>query len=72
MSLIVFTFFIAFPQSSIALNVSSDVSGILTTSKSFITGTGLKKWSPPNLSSLEDASSIRLLQGNGETSVPGP
>ena len=28
--------------------------------------------SSPNLSSLEDASSIRLLQGNGETSVPGP
>ena len=32
-----------------ALKVSSEVSGILTTSKSFITGTGLKKWSPPNL-----------------------
>ena len=27
--------------------------------------------SSPNLSSLEDASSIRLLQGNGEACVPG-
>merc|ERR1719495_2449236 len=41
---------IAFPQATMALKVSSEVSGILTTSKSFITGTGLKKWSPPNLS----------------------
>ena len=44
--------FFTFPQATIALKVSSDVSGILTTSNSFITGTGLKKWSPPNLKTL--------------------
>lgn len=31
------------------LYVSSEVSGIRITSSSFIIGTGLKKWRPPNL-----------------------
>jgi hypothetical protein len=34
-----------------AWKVASEVSGIRTTSSSFITGTGLKKCSPPNLES---------------------
>jgi hypothetical protein len=39
-----------FPQAISSLNVSSDVSLVRTTSRSFIIGTGLKKWRPPNLS----------------------
>lgn len=42
----------ALPHDIIAWYVSSDVWGILTTSNSFITGTGLKKCKPPNLSLL--------------------
>ena len=38
------------PNSSKVLKVASDVVGILITSRSFITGTGLKKCKPPNLS----------------------
>ncbi len=34
------------------LNVASDVVGILDTSNNFITGTGLKKCNPQNLSFL--------------------
>uniref|UniRef100_A0A6B0V3E8 Uncharacterized protein n=1 Tax=Ixodes ricinus TaxID=34613 RepID=A0A6B0V3E8_IXORI len=43
----------AAPHSCILAMVSSLVSGVLTTSKSFITGTGLKKCSPPKRSFLE-------------------
>lgn len=42
----------AFPHAINAWYVSSEVSGILTTSSNFITGTGLKKCNPPNLSFL--------------------
>ena len=47
-----YTLVIAFPQSIMDWKVSSDVSGVRTTSKSFMTGTGLKKWRPPNRSNL--------------------
>ena len=42
----------ALPKSTKELNVSSLVCGPRTTSSNFITGTGLKKCKPPNLSCL--------------------
>mmetsp|Transcript_18462 Transcript_18462/g.46611 ORF Transcript_18462/g.46611 Transcript_18462/m.46611 type:complete len:264 (+) Transcript_18462:158-949(+) len=41
---------IDFPHERRVSNVSAEVLGPLTTSRSFMAGTGLKKWSPPNLS----------------------
>lgn len=41
------------------------MSGILTTSSNFITGTGLKKWSPQNLSGRLVAEAISEI-GNEE------
>jgi hypothetical protein len=38
------------PNSNNVLKVTSEVVGIRITSNSFITGTGLKKCNPPNLS----------------------
>ena len=51
-------FFMALPHSTMAENVSSEVSGIRTTSSSFITGTGLKKCSPPNRSGRLEVEAI--------------
>ena len=46
------TFPIALPHAFIASKVASEVSGMRITSRSFIKGTGLKKWSPPKRSFL--------------------
>jgi hypothetical protein len=42
----------ALPQEIMASMVASEVWSALTTSSSFITGTGLKKWRPPTRSCL--------------------
>merc|ERR550525_187205 len=54
----------ALPHSIMAVFVSSEVSGIRMTSSKFMTGTGLKKWSPPKRSRRSGVALAMSLIGN--------
>ena len=57
-------------SSSGGRRVAEEVLDVLLPSRP--TGASDEVLRSPNPTSLEDACSVRLLEGNGETSVPGP